>query len=571
MATPPSLGAEERQLLEALVRVNRSLNTQSDRARLVETVLMEARALANADGGTLYLLDDSGGLCFEIMHNETLGIHFGGTAAKTCTLPPVPLRNLDGTPNLFNLASRSFWTHQALAIDDVYAMDPSAPEVRGVRAFDTEHDYKTISFLTIPLMDASERVLGVVQLVNARSVSTNDPIPFGERARAAIDALASLAAITLENRSLLEGQRVLLESFIRVLANAIDAKSPYTGAHCARVPLLTEMLTRAACQQTEGPFAAFQLTDAEWYELRIAAWMHDCGKVATPSHVMDKATKLEAIFDRVELLSTRVEVLIRDAQLRAYEQAAAGVQPLDEALEHARRRGGELREMVTFLRRINVGAEFLRQEDRARILELSKIELRVGGQPQRLISEDELEHLLVERGTLTERERRLINGHMVHTVDMLEGLPFPPELARVPEYATGHHERMDGGGYPRGVHAGTMSIPARVMAIADTFEALTAADRPYKSGKTLSESLSIMGEMKRNNHIDPELFDLFIASQTYLRFARQELPRSQVDEIDEGALLAIRPLPLNITAARTMKDTPVLPEYDELRSVRRSS
>jgi HD-GYP domain-containing protein (c-di-GMP phosphodiesterase class II) len=195
--------------------------------------------------------------------------------------------------------------------------------------------------------------------------------------------------------------------------------------------------------------------------------------------------------------------------------------------------------------------------------------VKVDGQTQPLISDEELGHLLIERGTLTEGERRVINGHMVHTIDMLDALPFPPELARVPEYATGHHERMDGRGYPRGLHAGTMSIPARVMAIADTFEALTAADRPYKRGMMLSETLEIMGGMKRNNHLDPELFDLFVRSKIYLRFAHQELPPSQIDDVDEARLISICPLPLNIDSPRRIEDTPVLEEYEAIRSVRR--
>lgn len=569
MTTPPSLGAEERKLLEALVRVHRSLSSQQDRAHLVETILLEARTLANADGGTLYLLNDSNGLAFEIMHNDTLGIRRGGTSDEACELPPIPLTNPDGSPNLATLASRSYWQRRSLCIDDIDTLDSSAVGARGVRAFDTTHAYKTVSFLTIPLMDASERVLGVIQLVNARSPETSAPIPFDDRACVAIDALASLAAITLENRSLLEAQRDLLESFIRVLASAIDAKSPYTGAHCARVPVLTEMLAEAACEQTQGPFADFQLNDTEWYELRIAAWMHDCGKVATPAHVMDKATKLEAIFDRVELLITRIEVMIRDAEVSAYERAARGACSLERAMKDARRRVEELREAASLLRRVNIGAEFLPSEDRTRLLELASLTVEVDGQTQPLISDEELAHLLVERGTLTERERRVINGHMVHTIDMLDALPFPPELARVPEYATGHHERMDGRGYPRGLHAGTMSIPARMMAIADTFEALTAADRPYKKGMMLSETLQIMGGMKRNNHLDPELFDLFVRSKIYLRFAHQELPPSQIDAVDEAALLSLRPLPLEIDSPRRIDETPILEEYEAVRSMRR--
>jgi hypothetical protein len=340
---------------------------------------------------------------------------------------------------------------------------------------------------------------------------------------------------------LLAGQKQLLESFIQMIASAIDHKSPYTGEHCERVPILTEMIARSVCQATDGQFKDFSLSEDEWYELKIAAWMHDCGKITTPVHVMDKATKLEAIFDRIELVRLRAELLRRDAQIDFLRRKLAGEANL-EALEAAMQMEIEtIDQDLQFLEVANVGGEFLEPERQQRIRELGARELEVGGKKQPFLSQDEVKNLSISRGTLSNEERLIINGHMVQTIKMLEALPFPRNLRRVPEYAGGHHEKMDGTGYPRGLYGGEMSIPARIMAIADVFEALTAQDRPYKKGKKLSEAMKIMGFMKRDNHLDPDLFDHFVSSRVYRQYAEKYLPTELIDEVDEAVLLAIQP------------------------------
>ncbi|MDZ7825074.1 MAG: HD domain-containing phosphohydrolase [Gammaproteobacteria bacterium] len=333
-----------------------------------------------------------------------------------------------------------------------------------------------------------------------------------------VEALASEAAVALDNQQLIAAQRRLLESFIQMIASAIDAKSPYTGGHCKRVPVLTEMLAAAACRTREGPFADFDLDEEQWYELHIAAWLHDCGKVTTPVHVMDKSTKLESIRDGMEAVRARFEALKRETEL---EHLKAGGRPDDEAVSGAL---AELDRDLAFLETSNIGGEFISEEDRERIRAIGARTWQCGNERRPLLTADEVNNLCVARGTLTEEERLIINGHMVQTVKMLESLPFPRDLKRVPEYAGGHHETMDGTGYPKGLFAGDMSVPARVMAIADVFEALTANDRPYKQGKTLSESMEIMGRMKRGNHLDPQLFDLFVRSGVYRQYAERFLP-----------------------------------------------
>jgi hypothetical protein len=349
-----------------------------------------------------------------------------------------------------------------------------------------------------------------------------------------------------------------------MIAAAIDAKSPYTGGHCERVPILTEMLVREACRQQEGPFADFSLSDEQWYELRIAAWLHDCGKVTTPVHIMDKATKLETIADRIAVVRARFTVLEREAQVHMLEQVLAGADRevaqagLDETV-----RG--LREDLRFLEEANIGAEFLPAEAQVRIAEIGARPYVEAGQTRTLLDADEIKNLQISRGTLTQEERLIINGHMVQTVKMLERLPFPRNLRRVPEYAAGHHEKMDGGGYPKGIYAGDMSIPARIMAIADVFEALTAQDRPYKKGKKLSEAMRIMGFMKRDNHLDPDLFDLFVSSGVYKQYGAKYLPDDLIDDVDAAALLAIDATSFELPpeGERRRRFLEFLPEYME--------
>jgi HD-GYP domain-containing protein (c-di-GMP phosphodiesterase class II) len=370
--------------------------------------------------------------------------------------------------------------------------------------------------------------------------------------------------VTLQNKLLRDAQRDLLESFIKMIASAIDAKSDYTGGHCERVPLIAEMLARAACDAKTGPFADFKLSELEWYELHIGAWLHDCGKVVTPVHVMDKSKKLETISDRIETVQARFEVLKRDARIGAYEREKAGE-------DAAKVRGDldvELAALdadLAFLEKTNFGGEFLPREGQERIKRIAERTLELGGKRVPLLSAEEVQNLSISRGTLTEKERLVINAHMVHTVNILNALPFPPQLRRVPEYATGHHEKMDGTGYPRGIFAGDMSIPSRIMAVADVFEALTAIDRPYKQPKKLSEVMFIMGKMKEQHHLDPEVFDLFITSGVYRKYAEQHLPAELVDAIDEQKLIAIRPPALSLPPEheRKLRWKNVLPEYRE--------
>jgi HD-GYP domain-containing protein (c-di-GMP phosphodiesterase class II) len=553
---------EKVKSLELLYRVGIALSAERNKDRLLEMILLEAKTLCNADGGTLYLRTDDDHLKFAIMRTDSLGIALGGTTGTPITFPPIPMMDLiTGQPNHKNVATAAALLKRSVNIPDAY--HAAGFDFTGTKAFDAKNNYRSKSLLAIPLVNGEDRVIGVLQLLNSRDPSTSELMPFADEHQRIVEALASQAGIALDNQLLLEGQRVLLESFIKAIASAIDSKSAHTGGHCERVPILTEMLAQAACDATTGSLAGFELTEEEWYELRIAAWMHDCGKVTTPVHVMDKSTKLETIFDRIEIVRARFEILKRDAEiewLRALGAPGADPGALKAVYDA---KVAELEGELALIEKSNIGGEFLEPEKQAKIAEVGRRTLVQGQSPRALLSADEVKNLTISRGTLTAEERLIINGHMVQTISMLEALPFPRSLRRVPEYAGGHHEKMDGTGYPRGLFAGDMSVPARLMAIADVFEALTAQDRPYKSAKKLSETMRIMGFMKRDNHLDPDLFDLFVSSGVYRDYAKRYLPEALIDEVDEAALLSMLPKPFSVPdpESRQRRSKQFLQEY----------
>ena len=511
------------QRLEQLNGVGAALSQERDINALLERILRAAKEITNADGGTLYRLIDGEKLQFEILLNDSLGIALGGVSGNPITFYPIKLYDEAGAPNKSMIAAYAALTGDTVNIADAYTAEGF--DFSGTRAFDKKTGYRSTSFLTIPMRDHENEVIGVLQLLNRIDPAGGGVTEFSDADQRLAESLASQAAIALTNRNLILQLEHLFESFINVMNTAIDEKSPYTGGHCQRVPTLTMMLAEAVNATAQGPLADFTMTDKDRYELKIAGLLHDCGKVTTPVHVVDKATKLETIFDRVHLVDTRFEVLKRDAEIAMLK----GEMSMDAYIELL----AQYDEDRAFLRRNNVGGEFMREEDIERVKRIAKYRWRdVSGTETDFLTEEELKNLTIRAGTLTGEERQVINHHIVATIKMLEALPWPKHLKNVPEYAGGHHERMDGKGYPKGLKREEMSIQARVMGIADIFEALTARDRPYKKGKTLTESLEILGKFKLNGHIDPDLFDVFISEKVYLKYAELFMNPEQIDQVD---------------------------------------
>ena len=582
----------EKAKLERLVTLGISMAAERDEAKLLETILDGAKRLANADGGSLYLRTDDDKLNFEIVKTDSLGFAMGGADGTEVTIPPVRMFNEEtGEPNHSNVVSHAVLDRKTIRIDDAY--DPALTEEQGfdfsgTRFFDEANNYHSKSFLTVPLKPRGGEVIGALQLINSQN-EDGEIVPFSEEIVSFVEALSSQAAVALDNQRLMEAQRVLMDSFIELIASAIDAKSPYTGGHCARVPELSVMLCQAASDSKDGIFADFEFDDEDqWREFRIAAWLHDCGKVTTPEYVVDKATKLETIYNRIHEVRTRFEVLRRDAEIdylktlvQEGETAAAALKTaFDEKI-------AQLEDDYAFVAESNVGGEFMSDERIARLEEISQIrwtryfddrlglsqmeelalegidptplpaeECLLGDKPDHILPREEgmaefLDHhgfkmpvpdalynrgelynLKIGRGTLTEEERFKINEHIIQTILMLERLPFPKHMEKIPEYAGAHHETMIGTGYPRKLEKDEMSIPARIMAVADIFEALTAADRPYKKAKTLSEAVRIMGFMVKDQHIDKDLFQLFLKEGLHIKYGEMFLKKDQIDEVD---------------------------------------
>jgi len=526
----PERGSDDLvQRLEQLHAIGASLSAERDIHRLLESILTAAKTITRADGGTLYRLTDDGTLRFEIVRTSSLKYYLGGTTGEPVPFYPIHLKDKDGKPNHSMVAAYAALTGQTVNIADAYTADGF--DFTGTRNFDKKTGYRSKSFLTVPMQNHEREIIGVLQLINAQDPKTGEIVPFSPADQRLAESLASQAAIALTNRNLINQLEQLFESFIAMINTAIDEKSPYTGGHCQRVPALTMMLAEAVNETGTGPLSDFHMTDKDRYELKIAGLLHDCGKVTTPVHVVDKATKLETIYDRINLVDTRFEVLRRDAEIAMLrDNTAKGKKRWREFLR-------QLDEDRAFLRAANVGSERMNDEDVERVQRIAEYRWTdVSGHEAKFLTEDEVKNLTIRAGTLNPEERQVINHHIVATIKMLESLPWPKHLQNVPEYAGGHHERMDGKGYPKGLTREQMSVQARVMGIADIFEALTAKDRPYKKGKTLSESLEILGRFSQNGHIDPDLFDVFVRRRVYQRYAEQFLDAEQIDRVDESKI-----------------------------------
>lgn len=519
-------------LLHELNEIGIALSAEKDHDRLLELILVKAMEITNADGGTLYTHTDDQRLKFEILHTRSLGIRKGGTSGEEIPFYPVALYDDEGKPNKHMVAAAAVLGGNTINIPDAYSNKDY--DFSGTRNFDNKTGYRSTSFLTVPMTNHENEIIGVLQLINALEKGSDQVIPFSPLDQQLVESLASQAAVTISNKILIDAQKNLFDSFIQLIANAIDEKSPYTAGHCRRVPVITNMLADAVNKIDKGPLKDFNMTDDEKYELEVAAWLHDCGKITTPEYVVDKSTKLETIFDRINLVDVRFEILKRDLVINALKAKLNHSVDIEQILKNdpeLQSKMNALDEERRQIKKYNIGGESLGDEDLKRIEEISERSYVTSeDKTENLLTVEEMQNLQIERGTLSIREREIINNHVSVTIKMLESLPYPKHLARVPEYAGGHHEKMDGTGYPNKLTRERMSVQARMIAIADVFEALTASDRPYKKAMPLSRSLRILGQMKLDNHIDADLFDVFMHEKIYLDYAEQYLAQDQIDQ-----------------------------------------
>ncbi len=549
--------------INKFINLINSLAGEQDLDLLIRSITQETMSISQADAAIIYLIDEK---------DDLLKANF--LCDKDNRRPAVNsllALNVDEVEDLLN-ASESV---KSCIFELDEKSDNKLLPLLKILSVDT------LTTMMLPLRNRNNETIGLLCLLFKQGSRHSQ-----ESNIAFVEALSGFAAVTLESRQSLNMQEALLQAFIKLIAGAIDAKSPYTGGHCMRVPEITLMLAKAACDSNEGKYKNFSLNEEQWKELSIAGWLHDCGKVTTPEYVVDKATKLETIYDRIHEIRMRFEVLKRDVEIDCWQQIAGGGNK-KQLLADLGVQQQTLNDDFSFVAECNVGGEFMADEKIERLqsiavktwqrtfddnLGLSWEELKrksankvtlpveeklLANKPEHLIprldvdkmpadnpwgfkldvpeykyNRGELYNLSVKKGTLSEEERYMINGHMIQTIIMLNNLPYPKSLRNVPLIAGSHHETMDGKGYPKKLVMSEQPETARMMVIADIFEALTASDRPYKKAKTLSESLRILSFMRNDKHIDADLFDLFLSSGIYLQYANKFLLASQIDDVD---------------------------------------
>lgn len=516
-----TIGAEIRRFVAdshrktmQLVEIGTALTAERRTGRLLERIVEKACELTGSDGGTIYLVDCAKThLSFAIVQNRTLGISMGGSSGKI-PWSAVPLFNGDGSPNERNVSAYAALNEQVINIPDVYQAEGF--DFEGTRKYDRQAGYRSKSMLVVPLHDHERELIGVLQLVNAMDPVTGELIPFSVENQKICESLASLAGTALIQTRLINDLDKLLQAFIRSIGMAIDEKSAVTSGHVRRVTELTTRIAKALNEETEGVYGSIRFAPDELKELQMAAWLHDLGKITTPNHIMEKSTRLEGIYDRIELIRIRFELLKRDAEI-AFLQAQCKCDD-SVAIQEARERRDQalltLQEDIEFLSLCN-RKDRLSDADIDRIQTISQKCFYVDQVRQPALLPAEIENLSIRAGTLNAAERNIMQHHSEMTYRMLSELPFPKKLKQIPIFAAYHHERIDGMGYPKGVKGDQIPLQARIIALADIFEALTARDRPYKRTMSVEDSMEVLLQLGRCGHLDPELVAFFIEHRLF--------------------------------------------------------
>ncbi|MFW6286923.1 MAG: HD domain-containing phosphohydrolase [Candidatus Sumerlaeota bacterium] len=488
----------DRRRIQTLTDIAIGLTAEQDLDKLLTRTLRYARELSHADAGTLYLMQD-GALHFRIVQNDTFGTMAGGQGEQL-DLPPVGL-------DRSNVSACAALEGRTIRIDDVYQCEDY--DFSGPRRYDASTGYRSKSMLVVPMRNKQRDVIGVLQLINALDAENGEVVAFDEDVTVLVESLASLAAVAIANAALIEQTRDLFESLIKVLAVAIDAKSPHTGNHVQRVAELNLFLARKINERTDGPFADVNFSNEDLESIRLAGWLHDVGKITTPVHIMDKATKLMGLRDGLELIAARfalMELLMERSEKSVSDQSLT----LDQ-----------LHEDFHFLIECNKPEVIIDDAKRARLEKIADRTVRYCGKERPLLEERELKALEIARGTLTEEEISIMREHVDSTEKMLTQVPFRQGLSKVPLYASQHHERLNGKGYPKGLQARDIPLPSRILMIADCYEALAAKDRPYKRELPEEKVLGILSGMADKGEIDKDILKLLTEEKLHREFEKQ--------------------------------------------------
>ncbi|MCX6075512.1 MAG: HD domain-containing protein [Campylobacterales bacterium] len=515
-----------------LNEIGAALSTETEVDNLLDMIISKGKLFTNADGGTLYMMSENEkSLLFRIVETDSLGIKMGAKGEKI-SWPPLPIYLEDGSLNHQMVAVHCAIESKIINFEDVYNCEGFNFE--GTKKFDASTGFRSQSMLVVPMINNDKDVIGVLQLLNARN-SDGEVTGFTKEDEKIVMSLTSQAAIAITNAKMIHDLKELLESFIKSIAFAVDQKSPYTGGHVEKVAILSLMIADALNHSKSGKYADVKYTENELDEIRISALMHDVGKITTPQHVMDKATKLETVYDRINSIRIKFELIKRDLEIEAlnkkikiFESGANSdeIKLVDDALEEEI---DILDEEISFLVVSNIGGEFMTNEHIKRIEEIAQRKVKINEMEQNILSDFEVHNLCIRKGTLTDEELAIMRDHARISNEMLDALPFPKHLKRVPGIAGGHHEKLNGKGYPKGLTSDALSLESRILALADIFEALSASDRPYKDGKKMSEVMKIISFMIKDGELDGDLVQFFYDEKLHLKYAEQCFKPEQID------------------------------------------
>lgn len=503
---------------ERIMEINQSLSSELDKNKLFEMILTLTRELTHSEAGTLYIMSkDKKDLEFKVVQNDPINIQMGGTK-DNLTWDPLPIYLKNGFKNENMVAVVSALENRIINIPDVY--NSKKYDFDGTKRFDKTTGYRSKSMLVIPLINHEDDVIGVLQLINKTKV-LNEVTSFNEADEKILQALAGQAAMALTNTQLINSLDEFLNAFVLTIGQAIDAKSRHTMNHIGNVAKITKLISNAI-HEDETIYRNIKYTKNDFKELQIAAFMHDIGKVSMPESIIDKGTKLETIVDRIEIIQNKFEILKRDLEILLLKEVITKEDYLESM--------SQIKDDFEFIKDTNIGGEFLDDEKINRIKIISEYTYILNDKKLPLLNDNEVNNLTIRKGTLTKKEKDIMNSHAKLSLDMLKTLPFPKKYENVLDIAANHHEKLNGKGYPRGLKDEDLTLEDRIMILADIFEALTARDRPYKEGKKLSEVFKILSSMAKNNEIDAKLLKFFHDSEALYDYANEELEPSQIDE-----------------------------------------
>lgn len=504
-----------REQIKKLTDIGRALSGVYDLNALLETIMDQARQFTGADAGSLYIIEDNT-LKFKIVQNDSLNIRLGGKTGDAIEFDPLEMKesNVSAFVALHGIP---------VNIPDVY--DTNLFDFTGPKNFDAQYGYRSQSMLVVPMRNHENDIIGVLQLLNSKCPRTGNVNPFSPDFESLTESLASQAAIAITNVKLISDMERLFESFVQVMATAIDEKSPVTGGHIRRVANLTVLMAEELDKATSGPFKNVRYTPEQIYEIKVAGWMHDIGKVTTPVEIIEKSKKLQTIFDRIHHVDLRLEYAIHCALTEKIQtmldlkNQGASPEEIDKAEEEGNARAQSFRDIRTFIQFCNEPREFLEDDHVARLKEIRRTSFKgLDGKVHYLLTDDELENLSIRKGSITEGERQVMKNHAKITLDMLNQIPFTKKLKNLPHFAGAHHEFINGKGYPLGLKGEEIPFEGRMMAVTDIAEALTAIDRPYKKAMPLNNVYRILRAMAEHDELDRDLVEFFIENNIYEKY-----------------------------------------------------